>query len=120
MCGPRPSNVLRHTTRRRRLPTVPEDAQAALTFGGDLVDAALERIVKSQRLAVRERQKLHHDRTGDAPGRVEPIVGIVDAAPAQAAGGALAGDRIGRDKEGEAPLVATVGDEREIFAAWKH
>src|SRR5262245_13298097 len=90
-----------------------------LALGGGLVDAALERIVERERLAVGERQELGHDRAGDAAGGVDPIVGIEDAAPAQAAGGALAGDRVGRDEEGEPPLVATVGNEREIVAAGK-
>src|SRR3954447_23914428 len=76
--------------------------------GGQLIDATFEAVVERERLAVRKRQELHQDHAGDAAGPVDPEVGVVDAAPAQRAGGSLARNRVGRDLEAEAPLVATV------------
>src|SRR5713101_1490687 len=52
----------------------------------ELIGAPLERIVDSQRLDVGERQVLHQDHARNAPARIDPEIGVVDAAPAQAAG----------------------------------
>jgi len=82
----------------------------------ELIDAALEGVVERKRLAVGEREELHQNHTCNAAHRVEPIVGIVDSAPAQAAGGPFAGDRVGGDQESEPPFIAPVGNEREIIA----
>src|SRR3954447_15924950 len=82
----------------------------------ELIGAALERVVDGQRLGVREWQILHHDHAGDAARRIDPEERVVDAAPAQAAGGALALYLIDRDEEAEPPLVAAVSDEGEIGA----
>src|SRR5580704_18095014 len=65
----------------------------------ELIGAALERIVSGERLGIGERQILHHDHAGDAARRIDPEVCVVDAAPAQAAGGALAGNLIDGDEE---------------------
>ena len=70
----------------------------------------------SQRAGVGERKILHHDDAGDAADGIDPEEGVVDAAPAQAAGASLARKLIGSDQEAEAPLVASVGDEGEILA----
>src|SRR5882724_1094381 len=80
----------------------------------ELIGAALERVVGGQRPGVGERQILHHDHAPDAAGGIDPEEGVVDAAPAQAAGGALALYLIGRDEEAEPPLVAAVRDEGEV------
>jgi hypothetical protein len=48
--------------------------------------------------------------------RTVGIIGVVDAAPAQAAGRTFAGDVRRRDQAAEVPLVAAVVDEREIAA----
>src|SRR5437879_11105967 len=82
----------------------------------ELIGAPLERVVDSQRLGVCEWQILHHDHAGDAARRIDPEERVVDAAPAQAAGGALAGYLIGRDEEAEPPFVASVSNEGEIGA----
>src|SRR5258705_2560669 len=88
-----------------------------LPLGGDkLIGAALERVVDGQSLGVSEWQILHHDHAGDAARGINPEERVVDAAPAQAAGGALAGYLIGRDEEAEPPLVASVSNEGEIGA----
>ena len=86
----------------------------------ELIDPALEGIVERQRLAIGEGKELHQDHAGDAAGGVEPEIGVVDPAPAQGAGRPLAGDRVGGDLEAQAPLVAAVGDEREVVAARRH
>jgi hypothetical protein len=78
---------------------------------GELIDAALEGVIERRRLAVGKRQELHQDHAGDAAPRIEPDVGVVGAAPAQAAGGPLAQDGVGGNQKAEAPLVAPVGDE---------
>src|SRR3954464_9071192 len=57
----------------------------------DLIHAALERVVQKQRLGVGERQELRQDNAGDALLRIDPEVGVVDSAPAQAARRPLAG-----------------------------
>src|ERR1700730_11483522 len=64
-----------------------------------------------------ERQVLHHDHAGDAAREIDPEERDVDAAPARAAGGALAGDLIGRDEEAKPPLFAAVRDAGEVGAA---
>src|SRR5262245_47292105 len=51
---------------------------------GEPIDAALEGIVERQRLAVGEGKELHHDHAGDAAGAVDPEIGVIDPAPAQA------------------------------------
>src|SRR6266540_6902337 len=56
-------------------------------------------------------------RARNAAALVDPEIGVVDATPAQAAGGALAGHLIGRDQETQAPFVATVRDKAEVRAA---
>ena len=90
----------------------------ALALGArELVGAALERIVDGQRLGVGERQVLHQDHARNATARIDPEIGVVDAAPAQAAGGALAWYLIGGDEETQSPLVPAVRDEGEVGAA---
>src|SRR5262245_28367423 len=86
----------------------------------EVVDAALEDVVKSKRLTVREREELRQNHTCNAADRVEPIVGIVDSTPAQAASRSLARHSVGGDQESEPPFVAPVGDEREIVAAFRN
>src|SRR4051794_11570006 len=89
-----------------------------LPLGGDeLIGAAFERVVDGQRLGVREWQILHHDHAGDAACRIDPEERVVDATPAQAAGGALALYLIGRDEEAEPPFVAAISDKGEVGAA---
>src|ERR1700719_1398434 len=85
----------------------------------ELIDATLEGVIKGKRLTVRERQELHENHARNASGRIEPVVGVVDSAPAQATGRPFAGDRICRDQESEPPLVAPIGNEREVVAAFR-
>ena len=54
---------------------------------------------------VGERQDLRHDRPGDLLGRVDPVVGVEDPGPAQAAGAAPVRSGLGVDVEGQAPVV---------------
>src|SRR4051812_4522103 len=70
-----------------------------------------------QRLGGGERQVLHQDYLRDAALLVNPEIGVVDAAPAEAAGRALARDRVARDEKAESEFVAAVGDESEISAS---
>src|SRR4029077_20781797 len=53
----------------------------------------------------------------DAAARIGPEMGVVDSAPAQAAGRAFARHLICCDQEAETPFVATVRDKAEICAA---
>src|ERR1700733_3152807 len=55
-----------------------------------MIGAAFERVIGGERLGVGERQVLHHDHAGDAAALIDPEEGVVDAAPTEAPGGALA------------------------------
>ena len=83
----------------------------------ELIDATLEGVIKGKRLTVRERQELHENHARNASGWIEPVVGVVDSAPAQTAGRAFARHLICCDQEAETPFVATVRDKAEIGAA---
>ena len=56
------------------------------------IDAALEVRERFQALLVPEWQQLHKDHAGDVARRIDPVVGIGEASPGEAAGrlGALA------------------------------
>jgi hypothetical protein len=83
----------------------------------ELIGTALEGVVDGQRLGIGKRQVLHHDHARDAALGIDPEERVVDAAPAQAARGALAGNLIGGDEETQSPLVPAVRDEGEVGAA---
>src|SRR5258705_9380089 len=96
--------------------------KAIVSISGPLkpIDTAFEGIIQRQRLGIGERQELHVDDTGYPALAVDPVIGVVDPAPAQAARRALAGDRIGRDQEAKPPLVTPIGYEGKIGAAFGH
>src|SRR5947209_16772752 len=56
-----------------------------------LVDCRLELAVELHSLRVGKRQDLGHDQAGDLLGRIEPVVRVVETAPAERAGAAAVG-----------------------------
>src|SRR3954464_5882750 len=64
-----------------------------------LIGATLAALVDGERLGIREGQVLHHDHTADAACGIDPEEGVVDAAPAHAAGRALTRYLVDRDEE---------------------
>src|SRR5688572_23822145 len=80
-------------------------ATAACSLFRQLVHAALEDVVHVQGALDEEGEGLHQDDAGDAVLGIEPEKSVVDAAPAQAPRGALAGHGGSRDLEAQAPFV---------------
>src|SRR4051812_10290434 len=111
--------TLRSSSRRLNMLVIDRSPLFRVSLRGrrrQFIDAAFERIVHTQRLRVRERQELHQDHPPNAAALIDPEVSIVDPAPAQAACRSLALLARGRNQEADAPLVAAVGDEREVAA----
>src|SRR5438046_526735 len=72
---------------------------SVLGRAGELIGAALEGIVDRERPGIGKRQELHQDHAGDAAARVDPEIGVVDAAPAETAGRTLAARLVDGDQE---------------------
>jgi hypothetical protein len=67
------------------------------------IDAALEPPVHAQHALISERHHLGHEHGGDALLRVEPMVGVVNAGPGEAAGAAAFRHRLPGDHVAETP-----------------
>src|ERR1035437_5884186 len=65
------------------------------------IDAALEACERFQALLVGERQHLHQDHAGDVARRVDPVIGVGEPRPGEAAGAAALRRLGGIDQEAE-------------------
>src|SRR5438034_6476520 len=76
-----------------------------------LVDCRLELAVELHSLRVGKRQDLGHDQAGDLLGRIEPVVRVVETAPAERAGAAAVGPGLEIHHVAEAAAEVSTGEE---------
>ena len=94
----------------------PKRLRGLKIFGPDLstcihrsVDSSFELAVDPQRAVIGKGEDLRHENSGDAPTRINPVIGVKQAAPGQAAGAATVWTCLHVDHVAEAPFETNAG-----------
>src|ERR1700735_1399942 len=93
----------------------PNKPPRLLVSGADCgIDAALKGRVEVHRPMIGEGQDLRHDDAGQSALRIEPVIGVEDAGPCDAAGAAPVGARLRRQHIAKTPAHRLTGKEVDV------
>src|SRR6516225_7073702 len=84
------------------------------------IDAALKLTVEGNGFMVGEGQDLSHENAGNALLRIEPVIGIVNPGPGDAAGAAAVGPRLRAYHVAEPPFANHAGEEVDVVRGLWH